>query len=185
MGSEPRIRRIVTGEREGRSIYATTAEVEPIIRENGTRYWGIWGAEDVTQLPNDGSPNYVQTFFPPSRGYRVHFVEFPARGTAPVEPVGEWPPSGLKSDFQYRDRAAGMHMTDSVDVVIVIEGQIGLETEEGSVVELKPGDVVVQNGAMHAWRSRDVPCRVCFVNLGAARNQSPIAPPEPTKEIRN
>ena len=170
MGSEPTFRRIVTGERDGRSFYATVAEVQPIVRDNGTKYWGIWGADDVTHLPNDGSPNYVQTFFPPPHGYRVHFVEFPAAGSPPVEPVGEWPGSGLKTDFQYRDRAAGMHMTDSVDIVIVIEGTIGLEAEDGTVVDLKAGDVVVQNGAVHAWRHRDVPCRLCFVNLGAIRD---------------
>jgi hypothetical protein len=172
MGAEPRIRRIITGERDGKSFFATTEQVAPIVRDNGTKFWGIWGAEDVTRLPNDGSPDYVQTFFPPTGGYRVHFVEFPAAGSPPVEPVGEWPPSGLDTDFQYRDRAAGMHMTDSVDIVIVIEGQIGLESEDGTVVELTPGDVVIQNGAVHAWRYRDAPCRLCFVNLGAVRDKA-------------
>lgn len=169
MTKPPTIRRVITGERAGKSIFSRIEEVEPIINTAGLKYWGIWGAEDVTTLPNDGGPNYVQTFFPPPGGYRVHFVQFPAEGAEKEPPQGEWPNSGLSSDFQFRDATSGMHMTDSIDVVIVIEGRIGLESEDGTVAELQPGDVVVQNGAMHAWRYRDVPCRVCFVNLGAVR----------------
>jgi hypothetical protein len=41
---------------------------------------------------------------------------------------------------------------------------------DGSQVTLRPGDVLVQNGAVHAWQNRaDQPCMVCFVVIGAPR----------------
>jgi hypothetical protein len=164
--SEPKYRRIVSGEKDGKSFVAAAEAIEPIVRDNGTKFWGVWGGQDVTRLPTDGTPNWPRTVFPPPNGYRIHFVEFPPAGAEGAEPVGEWPESGLERGYQYSDEP-GMHKTDSVDIVIVLEGQIGLEFEDGTLIELVPGDAVVQNGARHAWRYRDVPCRMCFVNLGA------------------
>jgi hypothetical protein len=167
--SEASHRRIISGEKDGNSFVAVAEAIEPVIRENGTKFWGVWGAQNVTRLPTDGTPDWPPTVFPPPGGYRIHFVEFPAADASVTDPVGEWPESGLARGYQYSD-APGMHKTDSVDIVIVMEGQIGLEFEDGTLIELVPGDAVVQNGARHAWRHRDAPCRVCFVNLGAVHD---------------
>jgi hypothetical protein len=164
----PEVRRIVTGENDGLGVFAAVETVTPVVNKAGSAYWPIFGSDEITRIPTDGSPRYNLSFFPPSTGFRVHVVEFPARGAALEAPTGVWPDSGLSRGFQRKDADSGMHKTDSVDVVVVLSGEIGLESESGQEVVLRPGDVVVQNGAMHAWRHKDVPCRVCFVNLGAA-----------------
>ena len=60
-------------------------------------------------------------------------------------------------------------MSDTVDIVVVMEGEIDLVHTDGSTVRLRPGTVLVQNGADHAWRPTEVPCRMCFVNVAAER----------------
>lgn len=167
------IRRVVSGtDAKGSSFFAAVEEVDPVINDQGLTYWPIFGSDQVTRVPTDGRPNYNLSFFPPPPGYRVHIVEFPAKDAAPKTPQGVWPDSGLPTGFQFRDATSGMHQTDSVDVVIVLAGSVGVESEDGTEVVLHPGDVVVQNGAMHAWRYKDTPCRVCFVNLGAIRDKA-------------
>jgi hypothetical protein len=62
-----------------------------------------------------------------------------------------------------------MHYTESVDLIIVLEGSVGVELEGGGAVTLKKGDVLVQNGATHSWKKGPVPCRIAMIAIGAER----------------
>jgi hypothetical protein len=65
------------------------------------------------------------------------------------------------------DPLTGMHKTDTIDIGIVLTGEITVELDEGEQV-LRPGDVMVQNGTMHAWRNRSgKPCTMALVILAA------------------
>ena len=76
--------------------------------------------------------------------------------------------SGGEHDFD-----VGMHSTDSVDLGFVFSGEVTLIQGDGSEATLKPGDVMVQNGAKHAWENRSSePCMICFVVLGADRTSA-------------
>lgn len=46
-----------------------------------------------------------------------------------------------------------MHRTQSLDFGIVLEGEIEMELDDGSVTRLNRGDVAIQRGTMHAWRN--------------------------------
>ena len=60
-----------------------------------------------------------------------------------------------------------MHRTETVDYVIVIEGEIEMDMDN-STVKLKPGDVMVQRGTNHAWANRSGKnARVAFVLVDA------------------
>ena len=60
-----------------------------------------------------------------------------------------------------------MHRTETVDYVIVIEGEIEMDMDD-STVKLKPGDIMVQRGTNHAWaNSSDKNARVAFVLVDA------------------
>jgi mannose-6-phosphate isomerase-like protein (cupin superfamily) len=48
----------------------------------------------------------------------------------------------------------GMHTTDTVDMEIVISGEIVLELDDGVETTLRPGDVNIQNGTRHRWHNR-------------------------------
>jgi uncharacterized cupin superfamily protein len=62
-----------------------------------------------------------------------------------------------------------MHSTDSVDIGIVISGEICVVQDDREVA-LRPGDFYIQNGAPHAWRNRsDKPCTIAFVLMSARR----------------
>jgi quercetin dioxygenase-like cupin family protein len=64
-----------------------------------------------------------------------------------------------------------MHRTDMIDVGIVVSGELVSELEGGVEQTLKPGDVYIQNGAMHAWRNdTDEPALIVFVTVPAERN---------------
>jgi len=60
------------------------------------------------------------------------------------------------------------HRTDSIDYAVVIEGSINMELDDGVVVTLKAGDVLVQRGTIHNWVNRgpDV-CTIAFVLVSA------------------
>jgi mannose-6-phosphate isomerase-like protein (cupin superfamily) len=65
----------------------------------------------------------------------------------------------------------GMHATHSVDYIVIISGRICLEVDGGESVELGPGDLVVQNGARHAWRPLGRVTMACVL-VGVAADHS-------------
>jgi mannose-6-phosphate isomerase-like protein (cupin superfamily) len=66
--------------------------------------------------------------------------------------------------------AAEMHRTDTVDYVIILEGAIDMEMDDGVEVRLEAGDVLVQRGTYHSWINRGtVPCRLAAVLVDAKR----------------
>ena len=74
-----------------------------------------------------------------------------------------------------------MHRTDTIDYVIVIEGEIDMEVDD-STVTLKQGDVMVQRGTNHAWANRgSARARVAFVLIDA----EPIGVGEPVVGTAN
>jgi quercetin dioxygenase-like cupin family protein len=59
------------------------------------------------------------------------------------------------------------HRTDSIDYAVVLSGEIDMELD-GSVVQLKEGDVLVQRGTLHNWVNRGTrPCVIAFVLVAA------------------
>ena len=63
-----------------------------------------------------------------------------------------------------------MHRTDTVDYVIMLEGAIDMEMDDGFEVHLAAGDVMVQRGTYHSWINRGtVPCRLAAVLVDAKR----------------
>ena len=56
-----------------------------------------------------------------------------------------------------------MHRTETVDYVIVIDGEIEMDMDD-STVKLKAGDIMIQRGTNHAWANRSTKrARVAFV----------------------
>jgi len=46
-----------------------------------------------------------------------------------------------------------MHRTPTIDVIVVISGEVDLVLDGGEEVQLLPGDSVIQRATMHAWRT--------------------------------
>ena len=152
-------RRIVTGhDAQGRDVIASDGPPPGLTMPTdasggfGLAQW-LWldaapsTVDDGGEVP-DGPPQLE----PPPGGCSVMLIHFPGGG--------DW--IGVDGDDPDRP---GMHATDTLDFMVVIDGRIVLGLDDGEH-ELGPGDVVVQRGNVHRWRvSGDTPCTyaVCMV----------------------
>jgi mannose-6-phosphate isomerase-like protein (cupin superfamily) len=103
---------------------------------------------------------------PPARGTIFRVVDFPPTGgnLSAAAVLGEMGLSGNGAS-----RHPLMHRTRSVDYAIVLEGEIDMLLDD-SEVHLKAGDVLVQQGTIHAWVNRGGEnCRIAFVLIDAAQ----------------
>ena len=125
-------KRVVTGvDDRGRSIIVSSGPA-PDVREIGGAtsedHWIIEGMPPDL----DGTPDA------PDRG---DFVLLP-------------PPGGVALRLvTFRPGPGEMHATDTIDLGVVISGEIYLVMEEGEVL-LKQGDTFIQRGTIHAWDNR-------------------------------
>jgi quercetin dioxygenase-like cupin family protein len=97
---------------------------------------------------------------PPDGGAMFRVVSFAPKG-APVptpEQMIEIHKNVLHSaniptlEYLRKAKHVSMHRTDTLNYFIMIEGEVW-SLSEGRDVLLKPGDVMVQKGCMHAWRN--------------------------------
>jgi mannose-6-phosphate isomerase-like protein (cupin superfamily) len=149
------VRRVVTGvDEQGRST----------VISDGDAFGGDAWAEVWLTDPDQG----IDAIVDPRDGVMV--LEPPSGGTA-------WRVFNVPPDAVLHERLArtadvipgmerdGFHTTETIDYVMVLEGDIALELETGEV-QLRPGDCVVQRGTRHAWRNRsDQPVRMVAVML--------------------
>jgi len=104
---------------------------------------------------------------PPARGSIFRVVDFPPAAAAPkVDNDAMLREMGLSRAYGGA-RHALMHRTKSIDYAVVISGEIDMLLDD-SEVHLKAGDVLVQQGTIHAWvNNGKEPCRVAFVLIDA------------------
>jgi len=171
------IRRVVTGKNaEGKSVFVSDTMVEPITPAltPGAEFHTIWGSDVVTQLPQDGTmPRFTQ-WFPPPGGYRIGFFSV-APANAPAPQVTDMAAAFAELEEKLPGLAGhmepghpGMHTTQTIDVELVISGEVWLELDDGAEVRLGPGDTIVQNGTRHAWRNKtNEPCVLLVALIGA------------------
>ena len=83
---------------------------------------------------------------PPAGGASSRIIRMPL--------TGEW----LRVDGD-DDAAPGMHATDTLDLMVLLDGEIVLGMPDGTESTVRAGDAVVQRGTTHRWRvSGDGPC---------------------------
>ena len=97
-------------------------------------------------------------FAPPQTGFRAVILEMrpdAERGTAEeqrqafadyLERIGTNHVGG-------HDVHPGMHRNDSVELIVMISGELHVIFDKGETV-LRPGDTLVQRGTNHAWSNR-------------------------------
>jgi len=173
-------RRVVTGHAaNGQSIIASDSPVSSVAVPGlgGIELGTLWSSDQPFVYPDNGSAPPPSTWFPPLGG--VRFIEFvlPPDGapqdtavdTAQAADAAEQLVPGLLSHFD--DEDPGMHRSATTDMLYVLSGRCVLELDDGSLTELKAGDVVVQSGTMHRWKNpHDEACRVIGAIVGAHIN---------------
>ncbi len=143
----------------------------------GSGFCQLWGSDDVVSLPTDGTEPPWTKFFPPSSGFRFLVWSIPPDTTLPdgVD-VG----AGLQEidaklpgliEFNEPDNP-GMHTTDTIDLDVVMSGEVWLELDDGAEVHLRAGECVIQNGTRHAWHNRSGAVTTILTALVGARRAS-------------
>lgn len=151
-----RVRRVVTGvDENGAACVLGDAVVDDAMTLPNISGWtlvNVWNESASPEVPliADDLARVYPLGVPPQGAIQLTLLQLPP------ESVGENP--------------AGMHQTDSVDLIIVLAGAVTLVVGEGGEVELAAGDVLVQGGNLHHWANRsDAPCTLAIAMTGAAR----------------
>jgi hypothetical protein len=174
-----RIRRVVTGNTpEGKAVIVSDApapRTHDLKHVPGMSSTVLWGTDPETRDRTDGidpTPGYTR-HLPENGGTRFTVVVFPPdavfqapgfdQEAADAEQREVSP--GLAELFE----PDGMHVTDTVDHIIVLDGEVWLEVDDGARTRLSRGDVVIQNATRHAWRNTsDRPVTLAVLHLGIA-----------------
>ena len=130
----------------------------------GSEVAQLWGSDLPLRYPDDGAMPAYSAFFPPLRGARLVELHL-AAGSDRYAAVTDDDPDSSAAPLA-RDRP-GMHRTASTDIIIVMEGRVDCQLDEERVT-LAAGDVLIQNGTIHAWfNPYDEPCRFLAALVGA------------------
>jgi mannose-6-phosphate isomerase-like protein (cupin superfamily) len=175
------VRRIVTAERNGKSVVVADGQVEnthdyttvPGFRT--TLAWATTGPEPVLPFVGPDPVADAASMLPAPHGTRVIVVQFPPDsvmaapgfdGAAAGAEYAKYLP-GLAETFD--TDGSGFHRTTTLDYDVILSGELWLELDDGEVRHLQAGDVVIQNGTRHAWRNRtETPAVMLSVLIGAA-----------------
>jgi mannose-6-phosphate isomerase-like protein (cupin superfamily) len=173
------VRRLVTGtDAAGKSIFVSMGTppcTVDYVQTPGFRNSFVWATPPNPQLPPpDGDPTLSARTLPPPGGTTLVVITYPPdavmqtpefdAAAAQAEHLSYNPNGGAVLD---PDRP-GMHTTNSIDYIIMLEGHLCSELDDGRIEELGPGDILIQNGTRHAWRNRtDKPATMIAVVVGA------------------
>ncbi|SHN39630.1 cupin domain-containing protein [Cryptosporangium aurantiacum] len=176
-------RLIVTGtDEQNRSVIVSDTPTPTWVRRpTGTVIMDLWQTKSLpAQVDDDSHDDGDESLRPPvGGGVCVRVAIFPpdkdvdAAATAEYEAAataiyGEQGDDGPGDGAPAR-AVPGMHRTDTVDVVTVLDGEIWMVMDEGETL-LRTGDCIVQRGTRHAWSNRsDRPCTLVSTMLAAER----------------
>lgn len=156
----PALRRVITGlNAAGRSIAAIDGPpAAQVTFEGGAGLYEIWATpagplSRAAAGPDRGAGDV--TISPPAGGVKVRwFTITPSEPLAPDEAealfAAAFAAVGAAHERVDTSRHPGMHLTPTIDAIIVVSGRVRLILDEDERV-LGPGDVVVQRGTNHAW----------------------------------
>lgn len=177
--SFPPIHRVITGhDADGKAIFtsngplSTIRELESIPGMIFHEVWEMSGTPPVIDDGADPTPGPL-AHQAPNNGNRIRFVDFPPDESYLAEAEARM--KGLFNEVNDVAAFTGkgdsphpmMHRAEAIDYCIVIEGEMTLVLDDSEVL-LKPGSVVVQRGANHAWANRSGRmCRMLYIQINA------------------
>lgn len=176
------IRRIVTGSSStGKSLFVSdtsaprTTEFKHVPGFVTSLLW-VTPPNALVPAGTDDPSVAARSMVPSQGGTNLMIVTFPPDAVMmspdfdPVAADAEYMQvlPGLAEKFEKEN--PGKHTTDTIDYVVLIDGELHLELDDGATKKLAPRDVVIQNGTRHAWRNKsDKPATMLVVLIGAKR----------------
>lgn len=176
------VRRIITGhDAKGRSIVLSDGPATNVVARPDNPDRGLinfWRTERTpASNAGDGDPmaGPPQGLLPPHGGTVFRFFQIAPEKKDAALPREEREKSmqaafaamGAASARVDTSRHPSMHKTETVDYIILLQGEVTLLLDEGEV-HMKPFDVVVQRGTNHGWVNYgDVPAVLVAVLIDA------------------
>ena len=149
------VRRIVTGhDANGKAVVASDERIAGKSAANRPYISRVevWSTD---KMPVDNSSNEAEA------AQRAGFVKrynYVGSGQGTVIRITEFAPGAPKF----------MHRTETLDYALLLSGECDLELDSGEIVHMKPGDIVVQRGTMHAWvNNGSTPAVFAFILIDA------------------
>lgn len=149
----PNIHRVVTGhDSNGKSIISSNGPLPNVFNLDiipGLVLHEVWNTVGMPALVNnDVDPTSGPLIIaPPKNGTKIRFADIPPE----------------TKEFRLMKPHPYMHITESIDYSIVMEGEITLVLDD-SEVDLQRGAVVIQRGTNHAWANRSsTVCRMLYI----------------------
>ena len=139
-------RRIVTGHNDqGLSVCLSDGTPPKYVREPRTLidFVEIWSTEEAPAAISSTQPDPTEgklRILPAMQGTKFRLNDFHPGHVSRLKPRDD-------------GRHPGMHRTETIDYLIILEGEIYLILDDGELL-LRAGDVVVQRGTDHAWENR-------------------------------
>src|SRR5690348_8218278 len=152
-----KIRRVITGlNAAGRSDILADAPTETrVVRPNGAVVQELWRQVAIPARPGDeGTRGSSVELNPPATGVVVRTYTCPPDHEADLEAYND----AAKDIYGDGNAAApgnfpGMHRTKTIDVNMVIDGELFAVFEDGET-RLTAGDCIIVQGTMRAWSNR-------------------------------
>jgi hypothetical protein len=145
-----KIRRIITSHDErGRAVVGIddVVEAKPGIVDKNVSNAFIWSTDSMPCDANGPDP-------------RTRKVDLSPGPDGTIFRVLELPPGCPPH----------MHKTETVDYVIMLEGECDMILDDGAEVHMNQGDFMVQRATNHGWANRSSkPCKIVFVLMDAKK----------------
>jgi quercetin dioxygenase-like cupin family protein len=152
--SEQRVRRIVTGHRsDGKAVIVADEQLSgrALAEDAGAEatFFQLWATHE---MPVDLTES----------------AEVRQREGSDTTILGTGSGTVLRIGVLAPGARSPLHRTVSLDYGICLEGECEMELDSGETARVRPGDVVIQRGTIHAWHNRsDAPCRFAWILLDA------------------
>jgi quercetin dioxygenase-like cupin family protein len=146
------VRRVVTGfDPDGREVFTHDGEAPNSFDAGPVGVSELlWCGSDRVHVADD--PDRTEPGFPlepPAGGMSARVIRMPG-----IPPGTDHDETWLRIDSDDPERP-GMHATDTLDLMVVLDGAVVMGLDDGSERTLTAGDYVVQRGTLHRWRPAD------------------------------
>ena len=125
---------------KGDSIWASAKELDLAPLAEGIKTQPLWQISKVP-VPMDEDGSVTPRTLWPANGLNFRYVIFP--------------PQSRKASSAGDAPRAGVHETDTVDLIVMVAGElcVGLEGTKKEVA-LRSGDILIQRGTTHYWHNK-------------------------------
>ena len=153
------MRRVITGhDEEGKSIVVLDGPPAQSIGEDVGGLFELWNTDGNLINTKDRIDRADDEILlsPPKNGSKFRYFQInPTPEGVPMDVLQNMAPDAFEKIGASHHRIdtskhPAMHKTDTIDYIILLEGDVTLILDKEEVV-IKPHDVVVQRGTNHAW----------------------------------